>query len=134
MVGGENVTHTRTVIVTVDVPAPRSAFSVAMQAGQLVFESGQLGIDRESGRPPADVRVEAELAIGYIRRPLEAAGLGLEHVVKTTVYVTDFADYAALNEVYAREFPQPFPARATVQVARLLAGARVEIQAVAAVP
>jgi 2-iminobutanoate/2-iminopropanoate deaminase len=84
--------------------------------------------------PPADVRAETELVIDYIRRTLNAAGLGLEHVVKTTVYVTDFADYAAINEVYAREFPQPFPARATVQVAGLLAGARLEIEAVAIAP
>jgi 2-iminobutanoate/2-iminopropanoate deaminase len=121
----------RAAIAAENVPAPKSAFSMGIQSGQLVFVSGQLGIDLESGTPPADVRAETELAIGYIRRTLEAVGLGLEHVVKTTVYVTDFADYAAINEVYGREFPQPFPARATVQVAGLLAGARVEIEAVA---
>jgi 2-iminobutanoate/2-iminopropanoate deaminase len=121
-------------IVAEDVPTPKSAFSTGIQSGRSVYVSGQLGIDLETDVPPADVRVETELVIDYIRRTLNAAGLGLEHVVKTTVYVTDFADYAAINEVYAREFPQPFPARATVQVAGLLAGARLEIEAVAIAP
>jgi 2-iminobutanoate/2-iminopropanoate deaminase len=125
------MTDQRVAITAKDVPAPKSAFSMGIQSGQTVYVSGQLGIDLESGLPPADARAETELVIGYIRRTLEAVGLGLEHVVKTTVYVTDFADYAAINEVYAREFPQPFPARATVQVAGLLAGARLEIEAVA---
>jgi 2-iminobutanoate/2-iminopropanoate deaminase len=121
-------------IVAEDVPTPKSAFSTGIRSGRSVYVSGQLGIDLETGVPPADVRAETELVIDYIRRTLNAAGLGLEHVVKTTVYVTDFADYAAINEVYAREFPQPFPARATVQVAGLLAGARLEIEAVAIAP
>jgi 2-iminobutanoate/2-iminopropanoate deaminase len=125
------VTHQRTAIVAEDVPTPKSSFSMGIQSGHMVFVSGQLGIDLETGVPPADVRAETELVIGYIRRTLDAVGLGLEHVAKTTVYVTDFADYAAINEVYAREFPQPFPARATVRVAGLLAGARLEIEAIA---
>ena len=128
------MTHQRAAIVPENVPTPKSAFSMGIRSGQLVFVSGQLGIDLESGIPPADVRAETELVIDYIRRTLDAVGLGLEHVVKTTVYVTDFADYAAINEVYAREFPQPFPARATVQVAGLLAGTRLEIEAVAVAP
>jgi 2-iminobutanoate/2-iminopropanoate deaminase len=128
------VTQQRTAIVADNVPTPKSAFSMGIQSGQLVFVSGQLGIDLDSGVPPIDVRAETELVIDYIRRTLGAVRLGLEHVVKTTVYVTDFADYAAINEVYAREFPQPFPARATVQVAGLLAGTRLEIEAVAVAP
>ncbi len=125
--------ETRVAIVSENVPTPKSAFSVAMRAAGLIFVSGQLGLDMDTGQPPANVGDEAELAIGYVRQVLAESGLGLKDVVKTTLYVTNFSDYATINKVYSRLFPQPFPARATVQVAGLLANARLEIEAVAVV-
>ena len=115
--------------------APRAfgPYAQAVAAGDLVFCAGQVGVDPATGKLVAG-GIEAETArvCENLAAVLAAAGLGLRDVVKTTVYVVDLADFAALNGVYGRYFPAPHPARATVQVAALPAGARVEIEAVAA--
>jgi 2-iminobutanoate/2-iminopropanoate deaminase len=104
-------------------------------AGDLVFCAGQVGIDPATGKlVPGGLAAEAARAIENLRAVLTAAGLGLADVVKTTVYVVDLGEFAALNEVYGRYFPPPHPARATVQVAALPAGGRIEIEAVARRP
>jgi len=118
-------------LTSTGVPAPASAFSSGVDADSVVFVSGQLGIDIGTGRVPDDVRAETRLVIEYIKAILAEAKLTLDHVAKTTVYVTDFVDYKAINEVYAAYFQAPYPARATVKVAGLLADARVEIEAIA---
>lgn len=112
-------------------PAPSSTFSLGVDTGSLVFVSGQLGINIETGKVPENVRDEARLVMEYLQSILSEAGLGMDDVAKTTVYVTDFSDYRAINEVYAEYFQASYPARATVKVAELLAGARVEIEAIA---
>ena len=117
-----------------DVPEPSSTFSAGIATDSLVFVSGQLGIDLTTRQVPDDVREEAALAFGYVEKLLAAAELSMHDVVKTTLFVTDFDDYAAVNEVYAEHFPRPFPARSTVKVAGLLAGARLEIEAIAVRP
>lgn len=129
-----NVTNVRTVIVTGKEPAARPVSSAVVQAGQPVFVSRQRGIDPETRRPPTYARGRTELAVGHICRALEEAELGLDRIVKTAVCDMDVADCATRNEVHAREFPQPFPARTTVHVARLLATVPTDIEAVAAVP
>ena len=114
--------------------APRAIgpYAQAVAAGDLVFCSGQVGLDPASGRLVlGGVAAEAARALENLAAVLSAAGLGLGDVVKTTVYLVDLADLAAVNEVYARHFLAPYPARATVGVAALPAGARVEIEAVA---
>ena len=119
-------------ITTTGAPRPVGPYAQAIAAGNLVFCAGQVGLDPESGRlVPGGVVAEATRAIENLAAVLEAAGLGLADVVKTTVYVADLADFAAVNEIYGRFFPAPHPARATVQVAALPAGARVEIDAIA---
>ena len=115
--------------------APRALgpYAQAVSTGDLVFCSGQVGIDPGSGALVAGgIVAETARVLENLAAVLRAAGLGLGDVVKTTVYLTDLSEFAAMNEVYGRYFPPPHPARATVQVARLPAGARVEIEAVAA--
>jgi len=111
--------------------APRALgpYAQAVVAGDLVFCSGQVGIDPASGAlVPGGIAAETARVLENLGAVLRAAGLGLADVVKTTVYLTDLSEFAAMNEVYGRYFPLPHPARATVQVARLPAGARVEIE------
>lgn len=115
--------------------APRALgpYAQAVAAGGLVFCSGQVGIDPASGGlVPGGIAPETARTLENLAAVLAAAELRLADVVKTTVYLTDLGDFAAMNEVYGRYFPAPHPARATVQVARLPAGARVEIDAIAA--
>ena len=112
--------------------APIGPYRAAAEAGGLVFVSGQIPLDPATGElVSTDIRAAAEQVLKNLRTVLEAAGLDLASVVKTTVYLADMADFAAVNEVYARAFKPPYPARACVQVAALPRGARVEIDAIA---
>lgn len=110
--------------------------AVAAAPGELVFVSGQLGLDPGTGAlADDDVRVQTAVALRNVAAILAAAGAGLGDVVKTTVYLTDIAgDFPAMNEVYGHAFADHAPARATVGVAALPMGALVEIDAVAVVP
>ena len=124
----------REVISTDAAPAAAGPYSQAIRAGELVFTAGQLGIDPATGELAGDdVQVQADRALANMRAILEAAGSGLDRLVKVTVYLADIADWPAVNEVYAREVPQPFPARSAFAVRDLPKGARVEIEAVATV-
>ena len=120
-----------------DAPSAIGPYSQAIRHGEWVFCSGQLGLDPQSGelvRGPgggADVGAETERAMANLRAVLAAAGCDFDRVVRTTIYVTDLAHYAAVNEAYARYLRPPYPARVTVQVAALPRGAAVEIDAVA---
>jgi len=126
------VTRSRETFTSEVAPRAIGPYAQAVAEGDLVFCSGQVGLDPATGRlVPGGVAVEAARALENLAAVLAAAGLGLGDVVKTTVYLLDLAEFAALNEVYARYFHAPFPARATVGVAALPAGARVEIEAVA---
>ncbi len=114
--------------------APRAVgpYSQAVAAGGLVFTAGQVGLEPATGELVAGgVAAETARALENLRAVLAAAGSGLERVVKTTVFLTDMADFAAMNEAYARVFGSHRPARSTVAVAALPRGARVEIEAVA---
>lgn len=112
--------------------APVGPYSHAVRVGDLLFCSGQIPLDPATGALVAgDIRAQTQRVIENIQLILTAERLTLGNVVKTTVFVTDLADFAALNEVYARFFTSDFPARSTVQVAALPKGARVEIEVVA---
>jgi len=108
--------------------------AIAVRAGQLLFLSGQIPLDPATGEL---VRGSIEEETGQVMRNLgavlAAGGAGFQHVVKATIYLTDLADFARVNEVYGAHFKSSPPARSTVQVAALPRGARVEIDAVAAV-
>lgn len=124
----------REAITTGDAPAAVGPYSQAIRAGGLVFTAGQLGIDPRSGElAPGGVAAQAEQALANLEAILGAAGSGLGHLVKVTVFLVEIGDWAAVNEVYARRIPEPFPARSAFAVRELPRGALVEIEAVAAV-
>jgi 2-iminobutanoate/2-iminopropanoate deaminase len=115
--------------------APLSAagpYSLAIDTGQLVYLSGQVHIDGATGKlVEGDIGAQTRQCLENLKKVLTAAGLGFEHVVKTTVFLTNMSDFAAMNEVYAQYMVPPFPARSTIQVAALPLGARIEIEAIA---
>jgi len=126
--------ESKSVVRTEAAPAPfqGAPYSQAIRAGGFVFVSGQLGLK------PGDERIEGgsveqtEQIFRNLRAILEEAGSGLDRLVKTTVFLIDLDDFGAMNEVYASHVGSSPPARATVQVAALPSGARVEIEAIAA--
>lgn len=122
------------VISTNDAPGAIGPYSQAIKAGGLVFCSGQIPIDTATGEFLSDeVGEQTEQVLKNLSAVLKAAGTNLENVVKTTVFLADMNDFAAMNEVYGRYFSSNKPARATVQAARLPRDARVEIECVATV-
>ncbi|MGQ9780619.1 MAG: Rid family detoxifying hydrolase [Bacillota bacterium] len=112
-------------------PAAVGPYSQAIGYGDLVFLSGQLGLTAEGVLAGEDASAQARQALVNIRAVLAAAGLEMKDVLKTTVFLTDMNDFAAVNEVYREFFAPPYPARSCVQVAALPRGARVEIEAIA---
>ncbi len=120
-------------IATGGAPAAIGPYSQGMAHGEFVFTAGQLGLDPATGRlVDGGAAAEFERAVANIAAILETAGSGLDHVLKLTLYLTDLADFEAVNQSAARLFKEPFPARATVQVCRLPKDARVEIDVIAA--
>lgn len=125
---------TREAISTDAAPAAVGPYSQAIRAGELVFTAGQLGIDPASGELVGEGTAEqAERALLNLGAILASAGSGMDRLVKVTVYLADIGDWPAVNEVYARLVPEPFPARSAFAVKDLPKGARVEIEAVAMV-
>ncbi len=113
-------------------PRPIGPYSQAVKANGLLFVSGQIALDPATGElAGGDIRRQTERVLNNLKAVLEAAGSNLHHVVKTTVYLKDINDFAAMNEVYAGFFPSAPPARATVQAARLPKDALVEIELIA---
>lgn len=124
----------REAISTDRAPAAVGAYSQAIRAGDLVFTAGQLGIDPASGEfTTPDVAGQAEQALANLAAILDASGSGLDRLVKVTVFLADIADWPALNEVYSRVVPEPFPARSAFAVKDLPKGGLVEIEAIATV-
>ncbi|MEO6579167.1 MAG: Rid family detoxifying hydrolase [Candidatus Limnocylindria bacterium] len=124
----------RDVISTDGAPAAAGPYSQAIRTGELVFTAGQLGLDPATGEFAAnDVAGQAECALKSLGAILDAAGSGLDRLVKVTVYLADIGDWTAVNEVYARMIPEPFPARSAFAVRDLPKGALVEIEAIASV-
>lgn len=123
----------RDAITTSDAPAAVGPYSQAIRAGDLVFTAGQLGIDPATGELAEGVAAQADRALTNLDAILTAAGSGLGSLVKVTVFLAEIGDWAAVNEVYARRIPEPFPARSAFAVRDLPRGALVEIEAVAAV-
>jgi 2-iminobutanoate/2-iminopropanoate deaminase len=125
----------KTVILTLDAPKPVSAYSQAIVSGGLLFLAGQIPLDPATGQVVSGtIGEETDRVMANVRAVLSAAGATLDQVVKTTVYLTNMADFAAFNEAYARYFPSQPPARSTVAVAALPLGVRVEVEAIAVLP
>lgn len=120
------------VIHTDSAPAAIGPYSQAIQIGDFLFVSGQVPIDPSTGAMvEGDIKAQAQQSLNNLKAILNAAGTNMGAVVKTTVFLADMNDFAAMNEVYAQFFQEPFPARSAVQVARLPKDAKVEIEAIA---
>ena len=119
------------IIVAENAPAAIGPYSHAVVINDMVFTSGQLGLIPETGKLPEGVEAQTEQALINLRNVLKASGTDMEHVVKTTVFVQDLADFAKVNAIYAKFLATNPPARSCVQVAKLPAGGLVEIEAVA---
>ena len=122
-----------TVIATEKAPAAVGAYSQAIAEGNLVFTSGQLGLDPASGELLEGVAAQAKQAMENLGAVLQAAGASYGTIVKTMIFLADIADFAVVNEIYAGYFEQDPPASSCVQVAALPKGAQVEIECIAAV-
>jgi 2-iminobutanoate/2-iminopropanoate deaminase len=122
----------RSVVHTNQVPPARVPLSQAIRTGDWVFASGQLGMSPATGRLiEGGIRAETRQVCENLKAVLEAGGSSLAKVVKVTIYMADLAELMAMNEVFSEYFPQDPPARTTFQAAGLIAGARVEIEAIA---
>jgi 2-iminobutanoate/2-iminopropanoate deaminase len=117
---------------TPNAPAAIGPYSQAIRAGDFLFVSGQIPLDPATGTLiQGDIAEQTHRVLRNLAAILEAAGASFHHVVKTTVYLADMSEFAAMNEVYGTYFPAPAPARATVQAARLPRDVRVEIELIA---
>jgi 2-iminobutanoate/2-iminopropanoate deaminase len=120
------------IVLTDKGPKPIGPYSQAVKSNGFLFVSGQVAIDPRSNEfVPGDIRQQTERALENLKGILEASGANLQHVVKTTVFLLDMNDFAAMNAVYGRFFTAASPARSTVQVARLPKDALVEIEVIA---
>ena len=123
---------TRQAVSTANAPAAIGPYSQAIAMDGLVFCSGQLGLDPATGElVEGGVEAQAERALRNLAAVLDAAGLTMADVVKTTIFLADIADFATVNAVYGRFMPDPPPARSTFAVGALPKGARVEVEAIA---
>lgn len=120
-------------VVSDKAPAAIGPYSQAIKAGNFVFTSGQLPMDPQTGQIEGDIKAQTKMALTNLAHVLEAAGSGMDKVVKTTVFLADINEFAAMNEVYATFFGEMPPARSAFQAANLPKGAKVEIEAVAVV-
>ena len=122
----------RDLIATADAPQAIGPYSQAIRANGFIFVSGQVAIDPANQQVIAgDVAAQSERVLKNLAAILKAAGSSLQQVVKSTVFLKNMADFAAMNEVYGRHFSAPYPARATVEVARLPKDVLVEIDVIA---
>jgi 2-iminobutanoate/2-iminopropanoate deaminase len=124
----------KTAVRTEEAPAPfqGAPYSQAIRAGDFVFVSGQLALRPDHAEIVGDsIEEQTEQVLANLQAILEAAGSGLDRLVKTTVYLADLGDFAGMNEVYARHVGEVPPARATIEVSALPSGAKVEIEAIA---
>jgi 2-iminobutanoate/2-iminopropanoate deaminase len=118
-------------VVSNEAPKPVGPYSLGIQAGKLIFCSGEIGWDPKTGKLAQGIANQTARALENVEITLKSIGLSLNSVVKTTIYLTDIKDFEAMNEVYAKYFSAPYPARSTVVVAGIPKGAKVEVDAIA---
>jgi 2-iminobutanoate/2-iminopropanoate deaminase len=120
------------IVSTEKAPRAIGPYSQAVISGELIFTSGQIPLDPGTQQMVAgDIRAQTERVMDNLAAVLDAAGVGFENVVKSTIFVVDLGDFGSVNEIYGKRFPRSPPARSTVQVAALPKGARVEIEMIA---
>ena len=117
-------------ISTNNAPAALGPYSQAIRSGGLLFCSGQIPADPATGSIPEGIEAQAEQALTNVKNLIEAAGASIDNTVKTTVFIKDMNDFAAINEIYAKYFTEPFPARSCVEVARLPKDVLLEVEAI----
>jgi len=126
---------TRSIIHPQDAPAAIGPYSQAVRSGRTVYLSGQIPLDPATGEMVAgDITAQARRVFDNLRAVCAAAGVSLADIVRMGIYVTDLADFAAVNAVMAEYCKEPYPARSTIQVAALPRGARVEVDAILVLP
>ena len=121
------------VIATELAPAAIGPYSQAIKVGNMLFCSGQIPVNPANGEVPGGIKAQTEQALANVLALLNAAGDGIENVVKTTVFLSDIANFAPMNEVYAKFFTAPYPARSAVAVRDLPKGVLVEVEVIAAI-
>lgn len=119
------------VISTNKAPAAIGPYSQALAFGNMMFLSGQLPVDPATGKIPETVEEQTAQSIANIKSILSENGMAITNVVKTTVFLSDIKDFAAVNKIYGEHFKEPFPARSCVQVAAIPKGCKVEIECIA---
>lgn len=117
-------------ISTTNAPAAIGPYSQAIISGNTMFCSGQIPINPATGEIPEGVEAQAEQALTNVKNLIEAAGASIDNVIKTTVFIKDMKDFAKINEIYAKYFTEPFPARSCVEVARLPKDVLLEVEAI----
>ena len=115
-------------------PKPVGPYSQVVQVGQFLFLAGQIPLTPENTMREGDVQTQARQVLNNLKAVLEKAGATMDHVVKTTIFLQDLNDFDAVNKTYAEYFQQPYPARSTVEAAKLPKGAKLEIDAIAYLP
>lgn len=119
------------VIATDKSPAAIGPYSQGLDAGNIVFVSGQIPVNPATGTMAETIEEQTEQSLNNVKNILAAAGLTMANVIKTSVFLADLSDFAAMNKVYESFFAAPFPARSCVQVAAIPKGAKVEIECIA---
>lgn len=123
---------TKEVVRSDNAPKAIGPYSSAMNLGNLMFVSGQIPVNPATGEMPSDIKDQAKQSLSNLKALVEAGGYTMSDVVKTTVFITDINDFAAVNEVYATFFAEPFPTRSCVAVKELPKAAKVEIECICA--
>ena len=118
-------------VSTKAAPAAIGPYSQALDLGNMVFVSGQIPVDPTTGTMPEGVEAQAVQALTNLKNVLAAAGVAMENVVKTTVFLADLQDFAVVNGIYESFFKAPYPARSCVQVAAIPKGAKLEVECIA---
>ena len=121
----------KNVIRTDKAPAAIGPYSQAIEVNNMVFTSGVIPVDPATGNTPEGSQAQAEQAFKNLSNLLEAAGTSTANVIKTTVFIKEMNDFGAINEVYAKYFPEPYPSRSCVEVARLPKDVMLEVEAIA---
>ncbi|GMO58684.1 MAG: RidA family protein [Rickettsiales bacterium] len=122
---------TKSVVFTENAPAAIGPYSQAISSGDLLFISGQLGIDIATGNLGANIEEQTKNSLNNLKAVLQKEGLDFSNILKTTIFMTNLADFGKVNEIYATYFAQDFPARSTIQVAGLPKGGLIEIEVIA---
>ena len=120
--------------MTDKAPKPVGPYSQVVQAGQFLFLAGQIPLTPEGQMVEGDISAQAHQVLSNLKAVLENAGLGMNHIVKTTIFLKELSDFETVNKIYAQYFNEPYPARSTVEVGKLPKGAKLEIDAIALVP